>query len=304
MVYIVYKTTNLINGKYYVGVHRTNPDIFDGYIGCGVTKTDLKKKKLKGFPAAVKKYGYHNFKRETLFTFPDNAQGMKDAYAKEAEIVDEKFVKSNQTYNLTVGGKFTAYTTIRKKIAQYTLDGKFIRAWDSITEAQNSLNLNAISQCLTKRAKYCGDFQWRYFTNTKSIPAVTKSKTVYQFDLAGNLLRVWKSSSEASAIFKNSKAARVAIENVCANTARQVYGYYWSYKHIFNYQSYNRNKAIAMYDTKGHFLQSFTSIKDAAESLKIKSSGNIIAAIKGLQKTCKGYRWRYFYGNTANIKPL
>lgn len=35
MNYIVYKTTNLINGKIYVGVHRTNPDIFDGYIGCG-----------------------------------------------------------------------------------------------------------------------------------------------------------------------------------------------------------------------------------------------------------------------------
>jgi hypothetical protein len=42
MKYIVYLTKNLkskINGinKIYVGVHKTkNPEIFDGYIGCGV----------------------------------------------------------------------------------------------------------------------------------------------------------------------------------------------------------------------------------------------------------------------------
>lgn len=42
MKYIVYLTKNLkskINGtnKIYIGVHKTeNPEIFDGYIGCGV----------------------------------------------------------------------------------------------------------------------------------------------------------------------------------------------------------------------------------------------------------------------------
>jgi hypothetical protein len=29
-----------------------------------------------------------------------------------------------------------------------------------------------------------------------------------------------------------------------------------------------------------------------------------IAAITGKQKRCAGFRWRYFYGNTSNIKPL
>jgi hypothetical protein len=37
MKYIVYKTTNLINNYIYIGVHGTeDPNIFDGYIGCGV----------------------------------------------------------------------------------------------------------------------------------------------------------------------------------------------------------------------------------------------------------------------------
>ena len=36
MKYIVYQTINVINNKIYIGVHKTkNPDIFDGYVGCG-----------------------------------------------------------------------------------------------------------------------------------------------------------------------------------------------------------------------------------------------------------------------------
>ena len=142
MNYIVYKTTNLINGKIYVGVHRTNPDIFDGYIGCGVTHKDKKKKQLKGFPAAVRKYGYENFKRETLFVFPDTEEGKLEAYKKEEEIVNIEFVKNPNTYNIIRGGTACTGDANKKEIAQYTLDGKFIRTWDSITQKRkNSISI-------------------------------------------------------------------------------------------------------------------------------------------------------------------
>ena len=303
MNYIVYKTTNQINGKIYVGVHRTNPDIFDGYIGCGVTKKDLKKKQ-KGFPAAVHKYGYENFIRETLFVYPDSDEGMRAAYQKEAEIVDEAFVKSKNTYNLTTGGRFTTYQTLKKCISQYTLDGKFIRVWESIQAAETALNLSSISQCLCGKSKYCGQFQWRYYTNeTDEIPPVSlKEKTVYQFDLSGNLLKVWKSKSEAAAIFENVASAQTAIGNVCTRKTRQAFGYFWSYKSKFEYTPYG--VAVAAYNDDGIFLQSFTSIKEAASQYNIQTSSNIINCIKGYQKHCGGVRWRYFYGNTSPIKAL
>ena len=305
MKFIVYKTTNLINNKIYVGVHRTNPDINDGYIGCGVTKKD-KKKNIKGFPKAVAKYGYENFKRETLFQYPDSEEGMKLAYAKEAEIVTIDFVRRKDTYNLTVGGKFTIYTTLKKVIAQYTLEGKFIRTWESILEAEQMLNLNSISSNLIGRSKYCGNFQWKYYNGDESDidPVIPKEKSVYQFDLQGNLIKRWKSVSEASKQFTNSKSARAAISNNCLGKTNQSFGYFWSFKNKFELKTNKHLVPVAKYNDEGKFLESYTSIKEAADANNIKTPSNIINAIKGYQKRCGGFRWRYFYGNTDSIKSI
>ena len=88
MFYLIYKTTNLINGKIYIGSHRTT-DINDSYMGSG-----------KYLLYALKKYGIENFKKEILFIF-DNA---KDMYSKEAELVNETFLSEENTYNLKLGG--------------------------------------------------------------------------------------------------------------------------------------------------------------------------------------------------------
>nr|DAR62378.1 MAG TPA: GIY-YIG nuclease superfamily protein [Bacteriophage sp.] len=34
--FIVYCTTCTVNNKIYIGVHKTNKETFDGYLGCGV----------------------------------------------------------------------------------------------------------------------------------------------------------------------------------------------------------------------------------------------------------------------------
>lgn len=305
MNYIVYKTTNLKNLKIYIGVHYCNPDIFDGYIGCGVSKKDLKKSVNTGFPAAVHKYGYDNFKRETLFIYEDTEEGMIAAYKKEAEIVNEQFIKQKNTYNIALGGKHPPYECLHKPINQYTLDGQFIKTWDSITSAEAEYDLTAISDNLRGISKYCGDYQWKYYDgNIDNIPPIiTKEKTVYQFSLNGDLLKVWKSASQAASTF-NESSARVNICNVCNNITRQAYGYYWSYKPKFEYCPYLGCTAVASYLDDGTFVRSYTSLKDAAKDLNLKTSSNIIAAIKGTQKHCGGYRWRYFYGDTSNIKAL
>lgn len=85
MLFTVYKTTNKINGKYYIGSHKTK-NANDNYLGSGVA---LKK--------AIEKYGEENFTKEVLFIF-DNPDEM---FTKERELVEV----GDHTYNLMEGGK-------------------------------------------------------------------------------------------------------------------------------------------------------------------------------------------------------
>ena len=47
-------------------------------------------------------------------------------------------------------------------VTQLTLDGKFIRTWDSIIEAQKTLFINNISACCRGVRKKAGGFLWKY----------------------------------------------------------------------------------------------------------------------------------------------
>lgn len=88
MFYILYKTTNTINNKIYVGIHATE-NIDDGYIGSGT--------KLK---YAVKKYGKDKFVREILGFF----LSYDDLIKAEKTIVTEEFCLRKDTYNTELGG--------------------------------------------------------------------------------------------------------------------------------------------------------------------------------------------------------
>jgi len=88
-MYIVYKTTNLIDGMIYVGVHKIKSSTFDGYFGSN-----------KHLQRAIKKYGKSNFIREVLF---DNLE-KEEAYDIESLLVDDLFISRTDVYNEKCGG--------------------------------------------------------------------------------------------------------------------------------------------------------------------------------------------------------
>ena len=89
MYYTLYKITNKINHRIYVGTHVTD-NLDDDYLGSG-----------KLIIRAIKKYGKENFKKEYLHIF-DNPEHMFEA---ESLIVNEEFISNADTYNLVEGGK-------------------------------------------------------------------------------------------------------------------------------------------------------------------------------------------------------
>jgi hypothetical protein len=88
MYHTIYKTTNLLNGKIYIGKHSTS-DLNDSYLGSGLHLT-----------RAINTHGKENFRKEILFVF--NTE--EEAFKKELELVNETFVSRDDTYNLMLGG--------------------------------------------------------------------------------------------------------------------------------------------------------------------------------------------------------
>lgn len=126
MYYFVYKTTNLVNGKIYIGKHCTS-NLKDGYIGSG-----------KRLSLAIKKYGRQNFKLEILH----HCKSLDEMAEKEKEIVTPEFLKRKDVYNLHEGGK-----------------GGFhhIRASKKLSEKRRKAALKALPKQLSSYSKFVAE---------------------------------------------------------------------------------------------------------------------------------------------------
>ena len=85
----IYKTTNILNNKFYIGMHSTD-NLNDGYIGSG-----------KRLWYSINKHGKENHKTEILEYLLDRESLKK----REEEIVNKRLLDEDMCMNLTVGGR-------------------------------------------------------------------------------------------------------------------------------------------------------------------------------------------------------
>lgn len=187
---VIYKITNLINGKCYIG--QTTQPLYKRYWRhCHNGTSSV-------IGAAISKYGKENFKIEAI----DHAHNIDELNNKEIFWINFYNSVAPNGYNIAGGGRNHTVTDIQRKRLSESHKGKGLGKdnpfygrhhteeakrifsernknnkyaprrkvicletgiiYDSISEAKRSTGINNISYACSGRIKHAGGFHWRY----------------------------------------------------------------------------------------------------------------------------------------------
>lgn len=299
MKYIVYQTTNLINGKIYIGQHKTkDPNVFDQYLGCGIKINMPSSYENPSSPLqyAVKKYGVKNFKRTTIKVFDT----LEEALALEKEIVDYEFLKRPDTYNAQLGGK-TGYKYL--PINQFDLNGKFIKTWNNMADAADFYCVSHTA--IMNAVKFKGSCKHFYWSKDASINVdnYTNSETkCFQYDAeSGKFIAFYNSIKEAAYIVGVTPQS---IGNAM-QSGYKIKNYYFSSKMLEEYNGKPKislkNKVLYVYDLEGNFLTELHNGSEIKEYFGIKTTNQITVAIR---KETNYKKYQFSLEKVEKMNPL
>lgn len=210
------------------------------------------------------------------------------------------------------GGNRVEY---KRSVLQLTKDGKVVRVFDSISEAERETGVYfAGSGVLRRKKKSAGGYLWLYkdeyetmdessfkswllWANTNNTQATQFKKgekspagrKVYQYDAStGVFIKEWENTWEA-VVGLGHHNRRAIITCLHGKGRGFAIGFFWSYqkqeKTALPEKSYERkNIPVVQKSSEGMVLNTWTSVTEAAKNLKISS-----ASIKQ-SLYCKKYR--------------
>lgn len=308
--YIVYETTNLVNNKIYIGVHKTtDPYGWDLYLGCGIISTQpcTYQYAKTAFQFAVKKYGPKNFRRKTIAVFDT----LDEAFALERLIVNEDFLARDDVYNMVLGGDGGAFLSNQKKVYRYDLQGNYLEEFNSITEAAVRYNKDqtTISRAIRYRAKSCDSF-WCLDKVEKldiSLYVIGDSGKIriYKYNKSGEFIQEFDSMKEACS---QESICRAHLRDAC-EFGLPIDNFYYSYTKNDRFDMarkiYLSERKVYQYNaTTGEFIAEFNHQKDAE---KLFPNSNINKSIRLKQDDGNGFRWLLFkvgkYSPKRSLSP-
>lgn len=297
MKYLIYKHTNKVNHKCYIGqTCRADDPNLRWQNGYGYSK-------CRKFYNAIKKYGWDSFEHEILAEV-DNV-----AAADELEIeFIKKFDSIKNGYNITLGG---AGRHIYKPVLQMDLDKNIIARFDSIAAAEIELNLpirhSNITQCCNGTLRTSHGYCWCYEADyeTYEIKSLKKAphtnirgKAVYQLLRDKTIVAEFPSALAAYKTIsgKTNCKSDEAIQACCKGKRKSAYGYFWCYKQDYDdYKitlSYYQQKVLQMDPNTGAPIAVHANLGAAAKAVD-GISGKIGEVCRGKRRTTAGYGWRF-----------
>ena len=287
--YYIYKATNKINGKSYVGQTCDFHSRVWQHQRC-YEKEDC------DFHRAIKEFGFDNFSWEIIETCES-----EDRACELEKYYIEKFNTYRNGYNMTKGGKGAPYHNARA-VVLLTLDGQYIKRYDSAMDAEidGFHNADVLLNCKGKRRKtkgYMFMFEDEYELNGAKAyrkPEPNGMRSIIQCDMEGNFIQKFKSLQEAARITGTN---RTTISGVLSNTYKSANGYIFVYEEDFPikdlsiYKKRKKGRKIAQVDAKsGEIIRVFDRISEAGESLGVNYKA-IHKVIDKEGRTAYGYKW-------------
>lgn len=283
---IIYKTTNLLNGKIYIGQDSKNDP---NYLGSGKT---LKR--------AINKYGKNNFTKEII----EICETKKDLNDREIYWIGKMDSRNRKIgYNISKGGaegdRETGFKIVKKGIYTHWVE----KYGESEAKKRLEIQKNKISKfnkenkpdLITK-----GRYQiWveKYGKDVADIKQMLWKKKISDYQQE-KLKNGWKHSDETKEkIKKFSKDRLHSKETKLKMKKPKPIGFGEKISKIKKGISTGPSKQrleINQIDLNGFLIKTWESISSAEKELKIY---NISAVCKNKQETAGGYIWRYKTNN-------
>ena len=285
--YYIYKATNKINGKSYIGQTVDYKTRLWQHRRC-YEKEDCK------FHDAIKEFGFDNFEWEVVETCESK---------EEANNLERKYIELYNSYrNGYNDNKGGVGGHNARAIVCLNLNGEFVKRYDSAADAEKDgfNNANVLLCCKNKLLtckKHMFMFEDEYKTNgakeyTK--PLSTNRKRIVQCDLNGNLISRFNSVQEAS---EKTGICRTTISGAITKAYKSAGGYIFVYDNEFPikdlsiYKQNKKGRKVAQIDVKsGEIINVFDRIADAGRVLGVNYKV-IHKAVDNPERTAYGYKW-------------
>lgn len=296
-MYCIYKVTNLVNGKQYVG--KTNN--FERRLN-----EHLRDKTDHLFSRALRKYGKDAFRWKVIEKGirTNAAAGERERYwIKELN----SFYRSPNSngYNMTLGGDGGGCWNLRP-VAAYSKEGELLKVFSTVTEAARHYGISGTSSisAVCDKDRTCAGMMFRYVEEDKPPIRIRPYRAEYinsrlrpacQLDTAGNLVHRYPSIAAA----EKAGFRHTGIQGVLKGRYKLSQGFQWCYEENLmqkldvgadEYEPF-RNDKIVQLTREGQIVAEFASCADAARKIGATSNKNIHAVLGRTDKTAYGYRW-------------